>query len=495
MSTPESNLRRHGLSAVFTAVVAASVNSVAALPAAAQCQGVKVFASDPAEDDNFGHCVAIDAAGQVALGGPRYHHGPAGLYTGAAYAFTREGSVWSSATEIIPDDSADHDGFGKSVSVSADGLTMLVGATLDDSDGLNQGAGYVYIWNGSTWVYQAQLFSPDSTYNGQYGCSAALSANGDLAVIGARLASAGKVYIFGRTRSTWSFIQQFSSSGGSGEMEFGRSVAISASGQILAVGVPFFDPDGVNNAGAVQVFTRSGDSWQHSQTLVPNDPTPNALFGHDVAISAAGTRLLIGARQDSQFGSISGSAYIFDHDGRTWSQTVKLTSPDASTGDSFGESVSLNGDIALIGAPGEDVLCPCVSDPHCGSGAAYLFRLERGQWTFIHKLFAADANDGASFGFDVALGGPHAMIGAEDDSEAASDAGTVYFFDVADLCPANDINHDGAVNGIDLGILLGSWSSPPGAPACGGTVSCPANLNDDCTVNGLDLAILLAAWG
>ena len=57
-----------------------------------------------------------------------------------------------------------------------------------------------------------------------------------------------------------------------------------------------------------------------------------------------------------------------------------------------------------------------------------------------------------------------------------------------------DLNGDGVVNGFDLGILLASWSIPPTAPGCGGTIPCAADLNGDGVVNGFDLGILLGSW-
>ena len=66
---------------------------------------------------------------------------------------------------------------------------------------------------------------------------------------------------------------------------------------------------------------------------------------------------------------------------------------------------------------------------------------------------------------------------------------------VIDTCETSgDLNGDGLVNGIDLGILLAGWSIPPTAPACGGITPCPPDLNMDGVVNGFDLGILLANW-
>jgi hypothetical protein len=57
-----------------------------------------------------------------------------------------------------------------------------------------------------------------------------------------------------------------------------------------------------------------------------------------------------------------------------------------------------------------------------------------------------------------------------------------------------DLNGDCLINGLDLGILLASWSQPEGSPGCGGHSPCLSDLNCDGLVNGLDLGILLASW-
>ena len=62
-----------------------------------------------------------------------------------------------------------------------------------------------------------------------------------------------------------------------------------------------------------------------------------------------------------------------------------------------------------------------------------------------------------------------------------------------DAAPA-DLNGDGSVDGLDLGILLAHWSIPAGSPGCGGAMLCAADINGDGVVDGLDLGILLASW-
>ena len=73
----------------------------------------------------------------------------------------------------------------------------------------------------------------------------------------------------------------------------------------------------------------------------------------------------------------------------------------------------------------------------------------------------------------------------------SGDASFEFIFDIADFA---DLNGDGVVDGLDLGILMGNWSIPAGSPGCEGAVPCSADLNGDGVVDGLDLGMLLDAW-
>jgi hypothetical protein len=63
-----------------------------------------------------------------------------------------------------------------------------------------------------------------------------------------------------------------------------------------------------------------------------------------------------------------------------------------------------------------------------------------------------------------------------------------------DISIIGDVNGDGLVDGIDLGLVLANWSIPAGSPGCAGSHPCPADINGDGVVNGLDLGILLSQW-
>ena len=83
-------------------------------------------------------------------------------------------------------------------------------------------------------------------------------------------------------------------------------------------------------------------------------------------------------------GSLSGSAYIFEFDGSSWTEVAKLTASDASIGDIFGRSVSISGDRAIVGAYGND-------DTGTNSGSAYIYHYNGSNWVQTTKLTASDA--------------------------------------------------------------------------------------------------------
>ena len=114
--------------------------------------------------------------------------------------------------------------------------------------------------------------------------------------------------------------------------------------------------------GAAYVFTRSGMVWAQQQELTAADGTVNDEFGNTVAVN--GDTIIVGALGKTVGANVGqGAAYIFARSGTVWTQQQELTAPDGSTNDLMGVSVSVSGDIAVIGAFGQVSL----------HGAAYVF--------------------------------------------------------------------------------------------------------------------------
>jgi len=314
----------------------------------------KLVASDPASGDNFGSSVALSGDGNTALiGAPDKTVNGVGS-AGAAYVFVRPsgGTTWTQQQELTASDAAGGDQFGRSVALSGDGNTVLIGAFSKAVNraynvAYNAGAAYVFVRpsGGTTWTQQQELTASDAAYGDFFGISVALSGDGNTALIGACCAGAAYVFVRPSGGTTWSQQQELTAAGGG---QFGRSVALSGDGNTVLIGA--------SSAGAAYVFVRpsGGTTWSQQQELTASDAAGGDQFGTSVALSGDGNTALIGANNKTVNGqTYAGASYIFirPSGGTTWAQQPELTT---SSGGAFGSSVALSGDgnTALAGAPG-----------------------------------------------------------------------------------------------------------------------------------------------
>jgi hypothetical protein len=320
-------------------------------------QGPALTASDETGAGAFGSSVALSSDGNTALiGGPGDSSG-----VGAAWLFTRSGSTWTQqGLKLTASDeigTGAFGAFGAGVTLSADGNTALIGG---ESDNSYVGAAWAFTRSGSIWTQQGlKLTASDEIGVGYFGSSVALSADGSTALIGS---GAGGAWVFTRSGSTWT--QQglkLAASGQIGTGAFGSSVALSADGNTALIG----DPGDNHFVGAAWVFTRSGSAWtQQGLKLTASDEIGTGVFGSSVALSADGNTALIGGPGDGQTDGgfcEPDAAWVFTRSGATWTQQgTRITPSDespicgpfsAGPEASFGASVSLSadGNTALIG--------------------------------------------------------------------------------------------------------------------------------------------------
>ncbi|WP_246050251.1 T9SS type A sorting domain-containing protein [Neolewinella litorea] len=258
--------------------------------------------------------------------------------------------------------------------------------------------------------------------------------SGDLAIVGAyqdddQGEKAGSAYILGRNAGgtdQWGQVAKLSATDGSADDYFGFSVAIS--GDLAVVGAYYADDKG-DNSGAAYVFARHAggpDQWGQVAKLTAADGAAGDWFGYSVGIS--GEQVIIGAMRDDDNGGNSGAAYLFSRDtggSDQWGQVAKLTASDARFADSFGWSVAISGDKAVVGALFDD-------DNGTDSGSAYVFARHAGgaeQWGQVKKLVPADGTAYAAFGNSVAISGDQVIVGAYQDDDNGFRSGSAYIFD------------------------------------------------------------------
>ena len=372
-------------------------------------QQSKLVATDGTPNNYFG--ASVDVSGDIAVVGAYGKNS----FQGSAYAFARSGATWSQQQILSPGDTVAGDFFGSSVSVN--GNTMVSGASVGGS--INQGAAYVFAV--CTDIDQLQKLAGDGfAANGEsFGGSIAIS--GDTAAIGAwnRNNHTGIVRIYThQADNNWVYAQAIAASNGNALDYFGSSVAID--GNTLVVGAPFDDFAGLTDSGSIYVFIRSGNSWVEEINFTASDNAAFDHFGASVAIS--GSTILVGAYGDDVGQNTDeGSAYVFVRTANNqWvQQGNKLTSVGGNANDAFGSSVALDGDTALVGAPGKDLFGANQR------GQAYIFIRSNGGWSQWNQLFASDGAANDRFGASVAMRGDTAVIGSQVTN---SNGGSAYVF-------------------------------------------------------------------
>jgi hypothetical protein len=357
----------------------------------------------------FGFSVAVE--GDTAVVGAVDGH--------AAYVFVRGGSAWSRQAVLTPADGVTGQ-FGCAVALAGD--TAVVGATTADVGGnAAEGAAYVFVRNGTTWSQQAVLTPSDGRANDFFGRSVAIA--DDRAVVGAPGAdpggnlSQGAAYVYSRGGGTWSQEAELVATDGAAGDGLGRSVAIS--GDTAVAGATGAVREGSTSRGAAYVFVRGGGAWSQQAKCVGDGTAAWAHLGTSVAIQgdtlAAGAQDDIVASQDGQ-----GAAYVFVRSGTAWSQQARLTAADGAAYESFGSSIALSGDTAVVGAYADTI------SGNDSQGSGYVFTRTGAGWDQQAKLTAAPAGAADDLlGWSAAISGDTAVLGAFGDD---GNRGSVFVF-------------------------------------------------------------------
>jgi len=321
--------------------------------------------------------------------------------------------------KLLASDGTWNDWFGYSVAV--DGDTVVVGAIGDNDNGNTSGSAYIYQFDGSSWI-ETKIRANDGTSGDYFGTSVAIS--GDTVVVGANGDDAngpvsGSAYIYRFDGKNWIETKIVANDGTSGDY-FGESVAVS--GDTVVVGARLSSP-----SGSAYIYRFDGENWIQTK-LTASDGTSSDSFGVSVAVS--GDTVVVGAIWDDDNGIGSGSAYIYEFVGGVWEET-KLTASDGAENDSFGRSVAISGDTAIVGAYLAD------NDTWPDTGAAYIFQRtsidasdSNGgfMWTQQAKLTAHDPMPEDHFGYSVSIYNDTAVIGMPNDDENGPRSGSSFVF-------------------------------------------------------------------
>ena len=230
-----------------------------------------------------------------------------------------------------------------------------------------------------------------------FGKSVALSDDGTLLAVGAHWdntggSGQGAVHLFEKSGPTWKHIRKIANGTGGLSLNnydyFGGSVALSDDGTLLAVGA-HGDNTGGPNRGAVHLFEKTDTAWMHAGTVAHGTEglslSNSDYFGVATALSDDGTVLAVGAHRDDTGGAGQGAVYLFEKNGTTWTHTVKI--------DGAFSGLSLNnfdyfGSATALSDDGTVLAVGAYRNDISGytKGAVHLFRKKDSVWTYTGKV-------------------------------------------------------------------------------------------------------------
>jgi hypothetical protein len=264
---------------------------------------------------------------------------------------------------------------------------------------VGSGAGAVHLFNAATGAFVRKLVSPDRLAGGKFGCSVA--ACGSLVLVGAygNATNTGAAYLFDGT--TGRLLRKLTASDGATEGWFGFSVSLS--GNYALVGAPQHTAPASGVAtGAAYLFDVT--TGVQLAKLLAIDRVSGDLFG--VSVSLSGELALVGASNKDSF---RGTAYLFD--ARSTTQLKRFNAPVRTANDYYGRSVSLFGSLAAVGAEGDSSF----------KGAAYVIDYRNTDEGY--KVTASDGAAGQYFGRSVALSHNQLLVG-----RSSGGGGAVYLY-------------------------------------------------------------------
>jgi hypothetical protein len=310
----------------------------------------ELSAADGHANDGFGGAVAISGDTMVVGAGGA----TIGSHTsqGGVYIYVRSGAVWTLQTKVTLAGGAASDLFGAAVAISGD---LMIASALRPLAGGDTGTVYSFMRSGTVWTQGATFNAPAGSGYTRFGVSLAVSGN-TIAVGAPQLTVGGQiqqgaVFVWIYQGATWQSQGMLTVSDGAIGDQLGDSVALA--GDLLLAGAPYHSVGANNGVGSAYIFSRSGANWSQQARLVAGDGATHDFFGLSVAIAA--DLAVVGAPSNFGEADSAGAAYEFARSTTSWNQVAKLHAPDAARDDRLGGTVAITGSVVLTGAATDQI--------------------------------------------------------------------------------------------------------------------------------------------
>jgi hypothetical protein len=315
--------------------------------------------------------------------------------------------------------------------VAISGDYAIVSAPYDDVSNSNSGSAYIFKRLGSIWYQEAKIYAGDRAASDYFGHS--VDIDDKYAIIGSiyedhNYTDQGSAYIFERDGASWTQVAKIMANDRAASDHFGSAVAID--GNYAIVGSRYDDDKG-SNSGSAYIFKYDGTNWIQEAKLTASDGQADDRFGE--AVSIQDDIAIIGAFYHDTNLSNTGAAYIFKRNGTSWTQMTKLTANDPAANDYFGHNLELSSQLAIVGAYGKD-------SENTDTGVAYIFKNISNDWVLVKKLTASDSQASDYFGHGISISDDYAAIGAHGVDDSGTNSGASYFYELTSKARITHIN-------------------------------------------------------
>ncbi|MEZ4398012.1 MAG: T9SS type A sorting domain-containing protein [Candidatus Krumholzibacteriia bacterium] len=346
---------------------------------------------------SFGSSLALDGEWAI-LGQPEFNTDTVDE-AGRVCFYRKVGGLWIYWSELSDPDPSPQDHLGTVVAIAGD---QAIAGVPRDGGGDTNGYLQAFRFDGSTWILTSQLPLLPPGEHRNLG-SKPIVMDGKRALVESNYEDSSieqqRLHLFEYDGVQWQRLQSFD----------------------IDTYINSFDMAGdrILVGGPSHAFLYTYDPYPFEEAGMLASGAPGGYYGSSVALD--GTRLVVGAQQETNIFNHVGAAYVYESDGETWALGEHLVPADGGVGDKFGAAAAVEGDRIAVGSPSND-------EAASGAGAVYLYELQGGAWTQTDKLMPAELKANDSFGAPLVMQGDWLFAAATDDDSLGSKAGAVYAY-------------------------------------------------------------------
>jgi hypothetical protein len=380
-----------------------------------------------AVNDYSGEATALSADGTIlAIGAPRNDGSAADA--GHVRVYKYASNSWTQLGDDINGE-VTGDRSGEAISLSSDGTILAIGASYNDGNGTSAGHVRVYQYASNSWTQLGADIDGEAASD-ESGSSVSLSADGTILAIAARYNDAGNVSnvnvghvrVYQYASNTWTQLGGDIDGEAAGDFS-GESVSLSSDGTVLAIGAAQ-NAGGGTDRGHVRVYKYASNSWTQRGADIDGEANYD-YSGWSTSLSADGTKLAIGAKDNDANGMSAGHARVYQYNSGSTPAWVQLGADidGEAAGDYSAWSISLSSDgtTLAIGAFGNDG-----NGTGAGHVRVYQYNSSNSSWEqFGTDIDGETAADASGYSVSLSSDGTIIAVGANGNDGIGSDAGHV----------------------------------------------------------------------